>query len=166
MSTTEVTPPAPRRFRRLRRSLWVLFVLVLVARFTQVLWLEPLAARLARGVGLELAWSDLDLTLWKGFVELRGLDVELAAGTDAEGQVLPMSPLLTADYFAVDVDMGALLHGDLVLTRVGLGHALVEVERDATGHFLVERLLPPASPEAEPALEEQPEADSGSDKSR
>ena len=151
--------PAPakrRRFRRLRKLLWIAAILLLLVRFTQVLWLEPLAARLAKSAGIELAWSDLDMTLWRGVIELRGLDVRLSAGTGDDAKELPEAPLLTTDYLALDVDMLALLKLDLRVTRLSVGTAVVEVERDADGKWAAERLAGAPSAEPETALDEAP----------
>ena len=69
---------------RLRNGTWLARVMVGGARRSVPLGHRVRYGFLARegprtSEARELAWSDLDLTLWKGFVELRGLDVELAA---------------------------------------------------------------------------------------
>jgi len=124
-----------QRHPRIKKTLLVVAAGLALGRVTQSLWLEPVARRAARGAGLDLTWSDLDLTLWRGMFELRGLRVAVLR----EGE--EPAPLLDVDYVACDVDMADLGLGQLRVTRASVGHATLTLQRDDEGHWQFEPLI-------------------------
>lgn len=99
--------------RWLKRGAWTLGAL-LAARGLLAVGLEPVAGWIAGARGVELGWDEHRLSLFGGEFELHGL--RIAKQTDGE-----VPPFLRLEHLRADLDMGALLAGEIEV-------ALLEVD--------------------------------------
>ncbi len=166
MSGTALTPRTPRarssKLRRLWRWTWrgafVLFALLVLARVTHPLWLPSVLDRVVADRGLELEYRDLDLSVLGGRVELTHL--RLAPRGSSEGEAAP--PLVLIHHADLDLNVLALLTGDIVVRRAVVDGLDVELELDSAGKWNFERYLAPTegeSPDQEAIAEAEPATD-------
>mgnify|MGYP002628497617 FL=1 len=129
----QASAPAPiRRFHRTRRVLKFTclgtLAVGLIARLTLSLWLPEVVEGFAARAGLHVSYTDLNLSLLGGSVELWGLEIEHANPAAGESE-----HLVDLDYLAFDLETSALLGGATVIRRAELGKGNVYLRRRAEG---------------------------------
>ena len=135
----------------------VLTILVLVALGLRVSLNSLLATtvrKLAAGAELDCTWQGLDLSLLGGRGTLRGLRVEPLR---EEGAPTTGEPLVELEYATFDLEVSALLTGELRVRRAEVDGFDARLARDAAGRWNFEPHLEALLRDAEPA----PEADEG-----
>ncbi|MFT4538067.1 MAG: hypothetical protein ACI841_002077 [Planctomycetota bacterium] len=147
MSTTETKTKtvAPKRWRVwMRRGLIGALVLLLLGRIFLPVLLPPLLSKVAAGQGLELRYEKLDLSILTGSMELWHVDVSTAAEEASEGAEAVAGERLThLEYLVADLDVSALLFGNLKIHRVELDGLDVFIERESIEEgWTFETLLP------------------------
>lgn len=136
-ATSENSASKPRTKRRwLRRLLVVGLLLALVLRIALPTIVESAARSWAEGQGLDLEFEELDLALTSGRVALWG--VELSKDGDRA---------LRVETVDLDLDMDALLSGDVVVRRAEIDGVDARLERAADGSLT---LFSGATSEPEP----------------
>jgi len=139
-------------------ALATLVLLVVAVRFGGVALLPSLLDRVGKGLGLEITFARLDLSLIGGTLELSGLDV---ARRPAEGAAASADDrLVHLDQLALDWSSSALLLGRLHVRSVVVSGLTAKVARAQDGSFGLDGWTPPpdadeppAPPEPEPAAE-------------
>ncbi|MEL6431478.1 MAG: hypothetical protein AAFR54_20060, partial [Planctomycetota bacterium] len=149
----------PGRGRRILRGLWrwtkrvgiAALVLLVVARLTLGLWLPRAANAALDSYGVHASWQDLDLSLFGLSGQLTGLRAVLkndGAGAPLDDDALAAAPpLARADAIGFDVDVSALLTGNLRVHRVEAMGVEAWIERDESGRWSYEDLIPETGPE-------------------
>jgi hypothetical protein len=129
-----------------------LVLLVVAVRFGGVALLPSLLDRVGKGLGLEITYARLDLSLIGGTFELRGLDV---ARRPAEGAAASADDrLVHLDHLALDWSSGELLLGRLHVNSAVVSGLTAKVARAPDGSFGLDGWSPPpdaAEPPAPPA---------------
>jgi Domain of Unknown Function (DUF748) len=118
------------------RVLAVLLLLLAAGRLGLNLLLASVVSRLAAERHLDVAWEDLDLRLRGGSGKVEWLTV---APLDAAGKRGP--PLLEIEYAVFDLDVLALLKGELSIRRAEVDGADLRLEREPDGKWSFERHL-------------------------
>ena len=138
-------------------ALATLVLLVVAVRFGGVALLPSLLDRVGKGLGLEITFARLDLSLIGGTLELSGLDV---ARRPAEGAAASADDrLVHLDQLALDWSSSALLLGRLHVRSVVVSGLTAKVARAQDGSVGLDGWRPPdadeppAPPEPEPAAE-------------
>jgi len=130
-----------RRFRRLTKiALWI-GVAVVILRIGLSVALPLVADKVARGFAMTCSWERLDLSLLTGNIELWHLDARSAGSDD---------PVAAMEYCRADLDMSALLTGQIVLRRVEVDGLDVMLRRNEAGEFEIAQ-----DPDGDAAAEEE-----------
>ncbi|MCB9907389.1 MAG: DUF748 domain-containing protein [Planctomycetes bacterium] len=118
--TTQPEPPATRPRRRFwKRALLGLLLLAVLLRIA-LPWVLPSAVRWAAAKqGLDVRYETLDLSLWKGELQLGDVTVKPHDADQAAGNQAAATGLLSElEFLALDVDVSALFTGTLRAKRV------------------------------------------------
>lgn len=140
MSEPAPTPAAPRGARRAVR--WTVRLLSAAALARLLLWafLLPLADFGAGFAGLRVSWRSASLSVLTLSAHVEDLVVRDARDADADRPAL-----LTAHDVFVDVDVPALLAGDLRVVDLGIAGGALSLRRSAAGEWELPGSEPGAS---------------------
>ena len=138
-------------------ALATLVLLVVAVRFGGVALLPSLLDRVGKGLGLEITFARLDLSLIGGTLELSGLDV---ARRPAEGAAASADDrLVHLDQLALDWSSSALLLGRLHVRSVVVSGLTAKVARAQDGSVGLDGWRPPDADEPPAPLEPEPAAE-------
>ncbi len=149
MSNTTAPAATPRRRRRWRRLLWWLLGLLVLLRLTIWVALPMVLDKVLRDLGFAARWERLDVSLLGGAVELWQLRL---AEPGADGA--PGTEHLALEYLVADLDVLALLQGQVRVRRAEVDGLRATLREDADG---VLHLGPLALGGGEPAPVAEPE---------
>jgi len=130
-------------------ALATLVLLVVAVRFGGVALLPSLLERIGKGLGLEITYARLDLSLIGGTFELRGLDV---ARRPAEGAAAsPDDRLVHLEHLALDWNPGELLLARLHVNSAVVSGLTAKLARAPDGSLGLDGWSPPPSAAEPPA---------------
>lgn len=166
------TKKSPSRIGRMLRGTlrWTMRIgltvlaLGLIARLTLGFWLGPVVNHFAKGAGLHVEWTNFDLSILGLSGDLNG--VRIVPLRAESGEERDQAALAAADAFAVlddlgfDVDVSALLTGEIRLHRVELSGLEAWVSRDAKGAWNFASFAEP-NQQANESADKEPSQPSG-----
>jgi hypothetical protein len=146
------------------RVVAIVALLLAVGRFGGVWVLGRTVKSIARDHGLVCSWDELSLSVFDGRGEVRFLSFVPTDGADAE---IPPQPLFEIEYAIFDLDVRALLSGELSVRRAEVDGLDSRLERSHDGRWNIEEHVDIAQAlsilEAqgdEPQADDTPEEDS------
>jgi len=134
---------------------WVVLV-VLVLVIVLLIAIPPVVVKVVNAragdfVNAEVSLEDLDLNLFRGYVEIEGLVVGQPEGFEG-------APLLELPHAHVKLNIGSLINHPIVISDVVVAGLSASIIRDTNGVMNVEKLAktPPEPKEEEPEEEKAP----------
>ncbi len=131
----------------------ILVVLVLVLTLLLVgpnVAVKVVNAKAGDFVNAEVSLRDIDLNLFRGYVEIEGLTVGQPDGFEGD-------PLLELPHAHVKLDVGSLMHPPIVIRDILVQGLSATIIRDTNGVMNVEKLVKtPPEPKEEPGEDKAP----------
>ncbi len=122
----------------------VVLLLVVVLAVGPNLAVKVVNAKARNFVNAEVSLKDIDLNLFRGYIELEGLRVAQPEGFEGE-------PLLELPHAHVKLNVGSLLKPPIVIRDVAVKDLSASIIKNADGVLNVEKLVrTPPEPEGEP----------------